>query len=114
MSAIDTEAIQRAQLTASRMAEAARGLLVSLGTRQRERLALPWSDERFIWDWLPGEARPRVGVRLLHMTDEQQRWVLALLDAALGTRAARQVNDARRLEAHLRQFEKINPDVIFV
>jgi hypothetical protein len=71
------------------MADAARALLASLNPRQRERLHLPFGDERFVWDWLPGEARPRVGVRLLHMNDDQQRWAQALLVAALSGRAAR-------------------------
>src|SRR5215216_5364078 len=114
MSAVDTQPVQRAPQTARRMAEAAQGLVASLNQRQRERLHLPWGDDRFVWDWLPGEARPRVGVRLLHMNDEQQRWVFALIDAALGSRAAKQVNQARQLEAHLRQFEKVSPNVVFV
>lgn len=114
MSAMDMQALERAPRTAQRMAEAAQGLVASLNARQRERLQLPWGEECFVWDWLPGEARPRVGVRLLHLNDEQQTWVLALLDAALGSRAARQVNQARQLEAHLRQFEKVSPDVVFV
>jgi hypothetical protein len=114
MSAVDIQSTERAPKTAQRMAEAAQGLVASLNARQRERLHLPWGDDRFVWDWLPGEARPRVGVRLLHMNDEQQAWVFKLIDAALGSRAATQVNHARQLEAHLRQFEKISPDVIFV
>jgi hypothetical protein len=114
MSVVDTQSVQRAPATARRMADAAQGLIASLNARQRERLYLPFGDERFVWDWLPGEARPRVGVRLLHMNDDQQRWVQALLEAALGSRAARQVNQARQLEANLRQFEKYSPDVVFV
>jgi hypothetical protein len=114
MTTVDVQTVERAPETALRMAEAARGLVASLNARQRERLHLPWGDDRFVWDWLPGEARPRVGVRLLHMNDEQQAWALKLIDAALGSRAAKQVNQARQLEAHLRQFEKVSPDVIFV
>lgn len=96
------------------MAEAAQGLLASLRARQLERLHLPFGDDRFVWDWLPGEARPRVGVRLLHMTEDQQYWVLALVVAALDCRATQQVHEARALEAILRRFEKVNPDIIFV
>src|SRR5438067_7726216 len=114
MSVIDTQTAQRAPTAAQRMAEAAQGLLASLRPRQLNLLQLPFGDDRFIWDWLPGEPRPRKGVRLLHMTDEQQHWVLKLIDASLSSRAARQANQTRELEAILRQFEKHNPDVIFV
>ena len=81
MSAVDMQTVERAPKTAQRMAEAAQGLVASLNARQRERLHLPFGDDRFVWDWLPGEPRPRVGVRLLHMNDEQQAWVLELIDA---------------------------------
>lgn len=114
MSVVDMQLVQRAPRTAGRMAEAARGLLASLNQRQLERLHLPFGDDRFVWDWLPGEARPRVGVRLLHMNETQQKWVHALIEAALGGRAAIQVEQARKLEANLRQFEKTSPDVVFV
>ncbi len=114
MSVIDTQTAQRAPTTAQRMTEAAQGLLASLRPRQTNLLHLPFGDDRFVWDWLPGEPRPRKGVRLLHMTDEQQTHVMALIDAALSSRAARQANKTRQLEAILRQFEKSNPDIIFV
>ncbi|MGE3273451.1 MAG: DUF3500 domain-containing protein, partial [Chloroflexota bacterium] len=112
MSVSDVQAVERAPQTARRMAEAANGLLASLNARQKERLHLPFGDDRFVWDWLPGEIRPRVGVRLLHMNDEQQTWVQALLSASLGERAAHQVNQTRQLERILRQFEKNSEEVI--
>src|SRR5687768_9987611 len=56
MSAVDMQTLERAPRTAQRMAEAAQGLVASLNARQRERLHLPWGEERFVWDWLPGEA----------------------------------------------------------
>jgi hypothetical protein len=114
MTVIDTQPVQRAPETARRMAEAAQGLLASLRTKQRDTLHLPFGDDRFIWDWLPGEPRPRKGVRLLHLNDAQQAWVLKLIDAALDSRAAHQLNQTRQLERILRQFEKDSPEVIFV
>src|SRR5947208_3396630 len=102
--------IERAPQTARRMAEAAQGLLAALLPRQRDVLHLPFEGtDRLIWDWLPGEPRPRKGVRLLHMSDEQQRFALALVESALGSRAARQAHQTRALESILRQFEKTNP-----
>src|SRR3954454_21810239 len=109
MAVVDTQSAQRAPETARRMAEAAQGLLAALRPKQRDTLQLPFGDDRFIWDWLPGEPRPRKGVRLLHMNDAQQAWVFALIDAALCSRAAHQVNQTRQLERILRQFEKDSP-----
>ena len=114
MTVIDTQPVQRAPETARRMAEAAQGLLASLRPKQRDTLHLPFGDDRFIWDWLPGEPRPRKGVRLLHMNDAQQAWAFKLIDAALDSRAAHQLNQTRQLERILRQFEKDSPEVIFV
>jgi hypothetical protein len=114
MGVTDVQTVERAPRTAQRMAEAARGLLASLNAKQRGTLHREFGDERFIWDWLPGEPRPRVGVRLLHMNDEQQKWVMDLIDASLNSRAAHQVNQTRQLERILRQFEKNSEEVIFV
>jgi hypothetical protein len=114
MAVTDVQSVERAPHTARKMAEAARGLLGSLNAKQLGTLHRAFGDERFIWDWLPGEPRPRVGVRLLHMNDDQQAWVMALIDAALDSRAARQVNETRQLERILRQFEKMSEEVIFV
>jgi hypothetical protein len=114
MSVTEIGRVERAPKTAQRIAEAAKGLLASLNAKQLKALHLPFGDERFIWDWLPGEPRPRVGVRLLHMNDDQQKWVMALIDASLDGRAAHQVNQTRQLERILRQFEKNSEEVIFV
>ena len=114
MAVTDVQSVERAPNTARKMAEAAQGLLGALNAKQRGTLHREFGDERFIWDWLPGEPRPRVGVRLLHMNDEQQKWVMALIDASLDSRAAHQVNQTRQLERILRQFEKNSEEVIFV
>src|SRR4051794_6130897 len=106
MSVTDVQTAERAPLTAQRMAKAAKGLLASLNAKQLATLHRQFGDERFIWDWLPGEPRPRVGVRLLHMNDDQQGWVKALVHASLDGRAAHQLNQTRQLERILRQFEK--------
>jgi hypothetical protein len=114
MSVTDVQTGERAPQTAQRMAEAARGLLGALNARQLGQLHRAFGDDRFIWDWLPGEPRPRVGVRLLHMNDAHQTWVMALIDAALDERDARHLNTTRQLERNLRQFENNSDEVIFV
>ena len=113
MSVTDVQTAERAPQTARRMAEAARGLLGALNAKQLKALHLPFGDDRFVWDWLPGEFRPRVGVRLLHMNGEQQQWVFDLISAALDERANRQVHQTRQLERILREFEKHSEEVVF-
>src|SRR4051812_9539698 len=114
MNVTDVQPVERAPRTAQRMAEAANGLLGSLNAKQLGVLHRTFGDERFVWDWLPGEPRPRIGVRLLHMNDSQQQWVMDLIDASLDGRAAHQVNQTRQLERILREFEKNSEEVIFV
>ena len=114
MAVTEVQGVERAPNTARKMAEAAKGLLASLNAKQRGTLHREFGDERFIWDWLPGEPRPRVGVRLLHMNDDQQKWVLDLIAASLDERATHQVHQTRQLERILRQFEKNSEEVIFV
>jgi Protein of unknown function (DUF3500) len=106
---LDLSAVDRAPATASRMAAAALDFLASLNDMQRKAATLPFGDDRrYVWDYRPPENTPRNGLRLINMTDEQQRKALALLDIGLSTRGAHQVRQIIDLEIPLLAQEKMD------
>jgi hypothetical protein len=99
---LDLTLTDRAPATAGRMASAALDFLASLDNAQRQTATLPFGDDRrYVWDYRPPENTPRNGLRLINMTDEQQRKALALLDIGLSTRGADQVRKIIDLEVPL-------------
>ena len=86
---VDLSTTDRAPATAGRMASAAQDFLASLTEQQRQVARLPFGDDRrYVWDYRPIESRPRNGLRLINMNEEQKRKALALLDIGLSTRGA--------------------------
>lgn len=105
---LDLTLTDRAPATARRMAEAAQDYLSSLNESQRATTCLPFGDDRrYIWDYRPQESTPRNGLRLVSMTEDQQRKALALLDIGLSTRGADTVRKIINLEDPLREQEAI-------
>jgi Protein of unknown function (DUF3500) len=105
---LDLSTTDRAPATAGRMASAALEFLAALNAQQREAATLPFGDDRrYIWDYRPPESTPRNGLRLIHMTSQQQQKALALLDIGLSTRGARQVRQIIDLEVPLLEQEKM-------
>jgi len=105
---LDLTLTDRAPATARRMAEAAMDYLGSLKESQRDATCLPFGDDRrYIWDYRPQESTPRNGLRLVGMTEEQQRKALALLDVGLSTHGADTVRNIIGLEDPLREQEAI-------
>src|SRR5437868_10313992 len=103
----DLSVTDRAPATAGRMASAAREFLASLNEMQRRAATLPFGDDRrYVWDYRPPENTQRNGLRLINMTDAQQRKALALLDIGLSTRGAHQVRQIIDLEIPLLLQEK--------
>jgi len=104
---LDLSTLDRAPATASRMAAAALDFLASLNDQQRAAASVPFGDDRrYVWDYRPPENTPRNGLRLINMTDAQQRKALALLDIGLSTRGAHQVRQIIDLEIPLLLQEK--------
>ncbi len=121
--AIDLEVSFRAPATARKMTDAARGWLASLKDKPEVRLGqarptqlsqghLPFlGDQRYRWDYRPLEMRPRPGLRLINMSEEQKAKALALVDAALSTRGVQEVKSIMQFEAPLRLEEQIENEV---
>jgi hypothetical protein len=90
------------------MASAAQEFLASLNEIQRRVAVVPFGDDRrYVWDYRPPEITPRNGLRLVNMTDEQQRKALALLEIGLSARGAHQVRQIIDLEIPLLMSEKM-------
>jgi len=105
---LDLTLTDRAPATAGRMASAALDFLASLDDAQRQTATLPFGDDRrYVWDYRPPESTPRNGLRLINMTDDQQRKALALLDIGLSTRGADQVRKIIDLEVPLLLQERL-------
>jgi hypothetical protein len=89
------------------MAEAALDFLGSLNEQQRRLAQLPFGDDRrYVWDYRPPESTPRNGLRLINMTQEQQRKAMAVVDIGMSVRGARQVREIYDLEVPLLAQEK--------
>jgi hypothetical protein len=102
----------RAPATARRMAAAAIAFLDSLGDQQRRAATLPFGDDRrYVWDYRPPETTRRNGLRLVNMTQAQQRLALALLDIGLSTRGAETARQIINLETTLKETERIEQHV---
>lgn len=89
---------------ASRIEDAVRRWLLTLGPAQRDRATFPFqSDERSAWDYRPGS---REGLALVDMSAEQRDAAHAVLDAALSARGATEVRSIIALEAILGEIER--------
>jgi hypothetical protein len=87
------------------MAEAAIGLLESLGSDQRALASFPFSgDERYQWSYTPG---PRNGLQLKTMTATQRDAALRLFDAGLSARGAATARQIITHESILEETERI-------
>jgi hypothetical protein len=84
--------------------DAAERWLETLEPAQRERATFAFdSDERFAWDYRPGD---RLGVPLADMSPVQRDAALAVLDAGLSERGAREVRAVIALEPILGDLER--------
>lgn len=107
MSIALTEA-HRDQATAERMANAARRFLEALAPAQRNAATIAFAgDLRYIWDYRPQESKPRNGLRLVNMTEAQQRAALDLMATGLSERGLRQTRRIMEREVVLREAERI-------
>jgi hypothetical protein len=89
---------------ARRIADAAGRWLETLDPAQRGRATFPFdSDERFAWDYRPGDRR---GLALGDMSPGQRDAALAVLDAGLSERGAREVRAVVALEPILGELER--------
>src|SRR5712691_6737115 len=103
----DLSTTDRAPATAGRMASAALEFLATLNEMQRRAATLPFGDDRrYVCDYRPPESTPRNGLRLINMTQEQQRKALAVIDIGLSTRGAHQVRQIFELETPLLEQER--------
>lgn len=98
-----------APLAAQRMTDAAATFLGRLSRAQRAVACFPFAgDERFLWQYTPG---PRGGLRLKEMTHEQRSAAMALFDAGLSLRGARQARQIVALESILDEIERITGEL---
>jgi hypothetical protein len=89
---------------AARLAGAVGSWLDSLDAGRRQRAIFPFdSDERFAWDYRPGQ---REGLALAEMTPHQRDAAQAVLDVALSDRGAREVRAIIALESILGAIEQ--------
>ena len=89
---------------ATRLADAAGRWLATLEPAQRDRATFPFdSTERFVWDYRPGERR---GLPLGDMSPAQSDAAMAILDAGLSERGAREVRAVIALEPILGELER--------
>lgn len=90
--------------TATRLAEAAGHWLGMLEPAQRRRATFPFgSDDRFAWDYRPGD---RLGLPLGDMSVAQEAAAMAILDAGMSQRGAREVRAVIALEPILGELER--------
>lgn len=88
---------------ARRAADAAGQWLATLDPAQRARAGFPFdSDERFVWDYRPGERR---GLSLGDMSGAQRTAAMAIVDAGSSERGAREVRAIIALEPILGELE---------
>jgi Protein of unknown function (DUF3500) len=88
---------------AVRLSEAAADWLATLG-REREQATFAFDDEeRFVWAYTPGE---RAGLALRDMRSHERDAAMAVVDAALSDRGAREVRDIIALETILGAMER--------
>lgn len=98
-----------APLAAQRMTDAAATFIGTLSPAQRAVACFPFAgDERFLWQYTPG---PRGGLRLKDMTHAQRGAALALFDAGLSLRGARQARQIIDLESILNETERITGEL---
>lgn len=96
------------------MAEAAEELLSALDEERRAAIVFPFDDEeRFWWEYRPdghqGKGRTvwHEGLRLLDMSDAQQRAALDLLDRGLSVYGRERARGIMQLERHLRDSQHL-------
>ncbi len=90
---------------ARRLAEAAQKFLASLAPEQLARTKLAFEgDERYEWHYTPVH---RNGLTLTEMTGPQVDLALAMMDAGLSDRGAREARQVMALESTLREWEGI-------
>lgn len=92
------------QATAARIQAAVEAWLETLDPDQRSKAVFPFDfAERFAWDYRPG---PRQGLVLGDMDDPQQTAAMAVVDATMSDRGAREVRDIIALEPILGELER--------
>ena len=96
---------EAAGLSVSAMAEAARGLLLSLSPEQRRDAALPMTADsaRASWSNLPAMFVQRGGVRLGEMDDSQRRALHELLRASTSSQGYQKLAGIIRLDGVLHE-----------
>ena len=93
-----------AGMTTTRLARVVSEWLATLGENQRRRATFDFEDpERFVWAFTPGD---RAGLALRDMRLEQREAALAVVDAAMSERGAREVRDVIALETILGAIER--------
>ena len=90
-------------MTVRRLTRAVADWLATLDSRQREDATFAFDDpERFVWAYTPGE---RAGLALRDMGPDQRNAAMAVVDAAMSERGAREVRDIIALESILGAIE---------
>ena len=91
-------------MTPSRLTGAVTAWLATLDAGQRRRAVFDFEDpERVVWAYTPGE---RAGLALRDMRPEQSEAALAVVDAAMSERGAREVRGIAALESVLGAIER--------
>ena len=91
-------------MTPGRLTTYVRDWLATLDSRQGEQATFAFDDpERFVWAYTPGE---RAGLALRDMRPEQRDAAMAVVDAAMSERGAREVGDIIALESVLGAIER--------
>jgi hypothetical protein len=88
----------------SSLTGAAGDWLATLDAYQREHASFAFDDpERFVWAYTPGE---RAGLALRDMRPNQREAAMAIVEAAMSERGAREVGDIIALESILGSIER--------
>src|SRR5260221_11647128 len=91
-------------VVAGRIGEAVSRWIDALDPGQQTQVIRPFDDpERFVWDYRPGL---RNGLSIAEMTGLQREAALAVLDASLSDRGAREVRAIMALETILGSLER--------
>lgn len=91
-------------MTASSLTGATGAWLATLDSGQREHATFAFDDpERFVWAYTPGE---RAGLALRDMRPDQRDAAMAVVQAAMSERGAREVGDIIALESILGAIER--------
>jgi Protein of unknown function (DUF3500) len=84
--------------------DAVRAWLDTLDERQRERASFPFdTDERFVWAYTPGQ---REGLAIRDMRPGQRSAAMAIVEASMSQRTAREIAAIMALETVLGEIEQ--------